>query len=26
MAGGPTQTDTFDPKPGHANAGPFKSI
>ena len=26
MAGGPTQTDTFDPKPGHANGGPFKSI
>ena len=26
MAGGPTQTDTFDPKPGHANAGPFKTI
>ncbi|OWK40550.1 DUF1501 domain-containing protein [Fimbriiglobus ruber] len=26
MAGGPTQTDTFDPKPGHANGGPFKAI
>ena len=26
MAGGPTQTDTFDPKPGHANAGPFRAI
>lgn len=26
MAGGPTQTDTFDPKPGHANSGPFKAI
>ena len=26
MAGGPTQTDTFDPKPGHANGGPFASI
>ncbi len=26
MAGGPTQTDTFDPKPGHANGGPFSTI
>jgi hypothetical protein len=26
MAGGPSQTDTFGPKPGHANAGPFKAI
>jgi hypothetical protein len=26
MAGGPTQTDTFDPKPEHANGGPFKAI
>jgi hypothetical protein len=26
MSGGPTQTDTFDPKPGHANSGPFKTI
>lgn len=26
MAGGPAQTDTFDPKPGHANGGPFKPI
>jgi uncharacterized protein (DUF1501 family) len=26
MAGGPTQTDTFDPKPNHANGGPFKTI
>ena len=26
MAGGPTQTDTFDPKPDHANGGPFKAI
>jgi hypothetical protein len=26
MAGGPTQTDTFDPKPGHANGGPLKAI
>lgn len=24
MAGGPTQTDTFDMKPGHANGGEFK--
>jgi hypothetical protein len=26
MSGGPTQTDTFDPKPGHANGGPFAAI
>ncbi len=26
MSGGPTQTDTFDPKPGHTNGGPFKAI
>jgi uncharacterized protein (DUF1501 family) len=26
MVGGPTQTDTFDPKPDHVNGGPFKSI
>ena len=26
MAGGPSQLDTFDPKPGHANGGPFKAI
>jgi len=26
MAGGPTQTDTFDLKVGHANGGPSKSI
>ncbi len=26
MSGGPTQTDTFDMKPGHANAGEFKEI
>jgi hypothetical protein len=26
MAGGPAQTDTFDPKPGHANGGPFATI
>src|SRR5262245_13112248 len=24
MAGGPSQLDTFDLKPGHANGGPFK--
>jgi hypothetical protein len=24
MSGGPSQVDTFDPKPGHANNGPFK--
>jgi uncharacterized protein (DUF1501 family) len=26
MAGGPSQTDTFDLKPGHANGGPFREI
>jgi hypothetical protein len=26
MNGGPSQLDTFDPKPGHANGGSFKSI
>src|SRR5262249_41026635 len=26
MPGGPSQTDTFDPKPGHANGGEFKAI
>ncbi len=26
MAGGPSQLDTFDPKPGHANGGEFKDI
>jgi uncharacterized protein (DUF1501 family) len=26
MSGGPTQTDTFDLKPGHANGGPYKEI
>jgi hypothetical protein len=26
MGGGPTQTDTFDMKPGHANGGPFQEI
>lgn len=26
MAGGPSQLDTFDVKPGHANAGPVKAI
>ncbi len=26
MPGGPTQTDTFDMKPGHANGGEFKEI
>src|SRR5688572_11087559 len=26
MNGGPTQTDTFDPKPDHANGGPVKTI
>jgi uncharacterized protein (DUF1501 family) len=25
MNGGPSQLDTFDPKPGHANGGPFKA-
>jgi hypothetical protein len=26
MAGGPSQTDTFDMKPGHENGGEFKEI
>src|SRR5213079_548868 len=26
MNGGPSQMDTFDLKPGHANGGPFKAI
>ena len=26
MAGGPSQLDTFDLKPGHANGGPYKAI
>ncbi len=26
MSGGPSQTDTFDLKPGHANGGEFKEI
>ena len=26
MAGGPSQTDTFDLKPGHENGGPFQEI
>src|SRR5436305_3326353 len=26
MNGGPSQMDTFDLKPGHANGGPFKVI
>jgi hypothetical protein len=26
MSGGPSQTDTFDMKPGHANGGDFKEI
>ncbi len=26
MMGGPSQMDTFDLKPGHANGGPFKEI
>jgi hypothetical protein len=26
MPGGPSQTDTFDLKPGHANGGPVKAI
>lgn len=26
MSGGPSQLDTFDLKPGHANGGPFKVI
>jgi len=26
MSGGPSQMDTFDLKPGHANGGPYKTI
>src|SRR5438270_11574488 len=26
MSGGPSQMDTFDPKPGHANGGPTRAI
>ncbi|MFN0052664.1 MAG: DUF1501 domain-containing protein [Planctomycetales bacterium] len=26
MTGGPSQIDTFDPKPGHDNGGPFQPI
>lgn len=26
MAGGPSQIDTFDPKPGNLNGGPFRAI
>src|SRR5262252_7592641 len=26
MDGGPSQTDTFDLKPGHVNGGPFREI
>jgi hypothetical protein len=26
MSGGPSQIDTFDPKPGHVNGGPYKPI
>jgi Protein of unknown function (DUF1501) len=26
MTGGPSQIDTFDPKPGHANGGEFQAI
>jgi uncharacterized protein DUF1501 len=26
MNGGPSQIDTFDPKPGHANGGPLKPV
>jgi hypothetical protein len=26
MTGGPSQIDTFDPKPGHTNGGEFKAI
>jgi Protein of unknown function (DUF1501) len=26
MPGGPSQLDTWDPKPGHANGGPYKAI
>src|SRR4051794_1097237 len=26
MNGGPSQIDTFDPKPGHVNGGPYRAI
>src|SRR5687768_4863222 len=26
LAGGASQLETWDPKPGHANGGPFKAI
>src|SRR2546423_630313 len=26
MTGGPSQLDTFDPKPGHENGGPYQAI
>ena len=26
MNGGPSQIDTFDPKPGHENGGPFRAV
>jgi hypothetical protein len=26
MSGGPSQTDTFDMKPGHRNGGPFREV
>jgi RNA polymerase sigma factor (sigma-70 family) len=26
MSGGPSQIDTFDPKPGNLNGGPFKTV
>src|SRR5215813_1194459 len=26
MSGGPSQMDTFDLKPGHANGGPYKEV
>ena len=26
MNGGPSQIDTFDPKPGHVNGGPYKPV
>src|SRR5437868_168968 len=26
MSGGPSQIDTYDPKPDHANGGPFRAI
>ena len=26
MQGGPSQVDTWDPKPGHKNGGPYKAI